>query len=118
MSCEGILTNVLVILGDSFIGKGVESLLSKERDLLVLSLLFEDTPTLNRQIESLQPDVIIMDEELVNNEVFDLYHLLSGNPGLCMLVLSMQDNRVSLYKREEILVSHSNDLIAAIRNGL
>lgn len=115
---EGDLTNVLIVLGDSFISKGVESLLSRERDLLVLSLLFEDTNTLNRQIESLKPDIIIMDEELVTSEVIDVYRLLSNNPGLCMLVLSMQDNRVSLYRREEILVSHSKDLITAIRTGL
>jgi DNA-binding NarL/FixJ family response regulator len=108
------LKKVIVILSESLIGKGVESILSREMDLSVTSTSFIDNATLNQQIERDQPDVVILDESLLSSEMPRLFNLFASYPNLRVMVLSVGENRINIYDRQEIQVSHSADLVSAI----
>lgn len=108
------LKKVIVILSESLIGKGVESILSREMDLSVTSISFIDNATLNQQIERDQPDVVILDESLLSSEMPRLFNLFASYPNLRVMVLSVGENRINIYDRQEIQVSHSADLVSAI----
>jgi DNA-binding NarL/FixJ family response regulator len=108
------LKKVIVILSESLIGKGVESILSREMDLSVTSISFIDDATLNQQIERVQPDVVILDESLLSSEMPRLFNLFASYPNLRVMVLSVGENRINIYDRQEIQVSHSADLVSAI----
>jgi DNA-binding NarL/FixJ family response regulator len=105
---------VVVVLSDSLIGRGVESLLSREMDLSVTSIPFVDNGALISKIEELKPDVVIMDESLIFRREVEFISLLRCYPKVRILVLSIQDNRINIYDREEIPVTQSTDLISAI----
>lgn len=108
------MKKVNVILSESLIGKGVESILSREMDLSVTSTSFIDDAALNQQIERDQPDVVILDESLIINEMLSLFHLFASYPNLRVIVLSDGENRINIYDRQEIQVSHSADLVSAV----
>ncbi len=108
------LKKIIIVLSESLIGKGVESLLSREMDLSVTSISFKDDSTLNRQIGRDQPDVIILDESLIYNEMLSLFNLFASHPHLRVMVLSVGENRINIYEREEIRIAQSADLVSAI----
>jgi DNA-binding NarL/FixJ family response regulator len=108
------LKKVTVILSEFLIGKGVESLLSREMELSVTSILYDGDDGVIDHIERYQPSVVIMDESLLNGSSRNLFNQLLLYPKLRVLVLSVQDNRINIYDRKEILVSQSADLISAI----
>ena len=111
------MKNILVVIGESYIGKGVESLLSSRPGLSVDSFPFLDVNSLNTQIDSCRPNVIILDESLLSSKRIDLSSLLMGYPKMRVLVLGIQENRLSVYDHQELIVSHSNDLVSAIERS-
>lgn len=111
------LKRILVVIGESYIGKGVESLLSRRPDLNVDSFPYLDGISLSSQIESYQPNVIILDEGLLSSKRIDLSSLLMGYPKMRILVLGIQDNRLNVFDHQELIVSHSNDLVSVIEHS-
>ena len=109
------MKNVLIVVSQSYIGQGIESLLSRESDLKVDCTRFLDEGSLNVQIERYCPNVVILDDSLLSSELINLANLLMGYPKIRVLVLSVLDNRMSVYDRKEVIVSKSLDLVTAIR---
>ena len=111
------MKRVIVVLTESVIGRGVESILLREMDLNVTGVPFIDEKALIDRIEKSQPDVVIMDESLIFGRKIDLLSLLRSGLSMRFLVLSNQDNRINIYNYQEILVTQSTDLISAIRGN-
>ena len=109
------MQKVLIVVGESYIGQGVESLLSRESDLRVDSTHFLDEGSLSVQIDHYCPNVVILDDSLLSSELINLANLLTGYPKIRVLVLSILDNRMSVYDRKEVIVSKSLDLVTEIR---
>ena len=111
------LKSILIVNGESYFGKGVESLLLRHPDLTVDSTTFFDGNSLNYEIENCRPNVVILDESLLTSNRIDLSHLLMGYPKMRVLVLGIHDNRLSIYDHQELIVSNSNDLVSAIERS-
>lgn len=109
------MKKVIVLLSESLIGKGVESILSREKDLSVTSTSFIDDATLNQQIERDQPDVVILDERLEIADLSCMVGLLKENPELRVIVVEEQQNLIHVYQKQEIIVTRVADLIDTIR---
>jgi dihydroorotase len=94
---------------------GIESLLHRENsDLTVLSTTSTDEVTLAVEVESFQPNVVIVDEELQFADELALFELMSAFPSLRIIVVDGHDNLLHIYEKQAITVGHSADLIAAI----
>lgn len=114
------MKKVAVILSEYLIGKGVKSLLSQDTDLIVTSIPYngDEDDGVIQHIESHEPSVVIIDESLLHENLGNLlFSQLLDFPKLRVLVLSVRDNRVNIYNREEVHVSHSADLISAIKEN-
>ena len=117
---EGLgMKRVAVILSEFLIGRGVESLLSRDTDLIVTSLSYDGNggESIIHHINRYEPNVVIIDESLQNDDSWNVFNQLLEFPKLRVLVLSVRDNRIEIYDRKEILVSQSADLLSAIKGN-
>jgi len=109
---------VLIVLGDSYIANGVVSLLSEESDITVESTIYVQGCPLTETFDKHHPDVLILDENLLSAEQTYLSNLLINHPNMKIVVLSLHDNRVSVFHRSDLLISTPQDFISAIKSGL
>lgn len=112
-----ILKRVLIVTSELLLREGIASLLSREGDINVSTTNYIDEKTLIHEIDKYNPDVVILDERMEFSDLTNLFNLLIDYPKLRVMVLSVIDNKVNVYDKAEIIVSHSYDLISAIRQG-
>ncbi len=112
-----ILKRVLIVTSELLLREGIASLLSREGDFNVSTTNYIDEKTLIHEIDQNIPDVVILDERMEFSDLTILFNLLIDYPKLRVMVLSVIDNKVNVYDKAEIELSHSYDLISAIRQG-
>jgi hypothetical protein len=109
------MKRVLVICEGLLIGSGIESILSREDDLLLMHNVLTTEPALNKEIESFRPDVIIIDENL---KIWDLSRLLSflkRVPTVRLMILAVHENRVQIFDKQDVLISQLADFVNEVR---
>lgn len=109
------MKRVLLVTSELLLSEGIESLLSREVDLIVYSIQFEGETELADEIDHYQPDVVILDERLEYSDLTNLFDLLIDYPRIRMMVVNVIDNKVNVYDKSEFEILHSNDLVFAIR---
>lgn len=109
------MKRILVILNDPLLAIGVENLLTRETDLTVQSAASCDGKALVHQVENFQPEVIIFDENHPIDQLPVMLNLLKDCPELRFMVVGVNDNRVHIYNKQEILITRGADLVEAIR---
>jgi hypothetical protein len=114
---EGDLKRVLVFRGENLLAAGVESLLAREDDLLVLGVtnVCEDEFSFEHEIELFCPSVVILDESSLATDFSYLYAILKKHPQLRVIVVDEGDNMVHIFDKQVIMVAQSADLIDVIR---
>lgn len=110
-----ILKRVLVVHRDLLLGIGIESLLEREKDLLVMGIAI--TSNMNSDIENFHPNVIVLDETLSFGDLNRIFETLQDGPELRVMVINLQNNHVTVYDKREISITQSNDLIYAIKQN-
>jgi DNA-binding NarL/FixJ family response regulator len=113
------LKRVLVFRGENLLAAGVESLLAREDDLLVLGVtnICEDGFSFDHEIELFHPSVVILDESSLATDFPLLYEILKKYPQLRVIVVDEGDNMVHIFDKQVIMVAQSTDLIDIIRRG-
>ena len=110
------LKKVLVVHSDLMLGAGIENLLAREKDILVMGTSV--TTNMSSDIDKFRPNVIVLDETLSFEDLGRVFDLLKDCPELRVMVINLQDNRVNIYNKREISISQSTDLVYAIKNNL
>lgn len=111
------MKRVLIVTSELLLREGIASLLSREGDINVHSTQFLDESTLAKDIDHYQPDVVILDERMEYRDLTKLFDLLIDYHNIRMMVVNVIDNKVNVYDKSEFEVSHSYDLVSAIRQG-
>ena len=111
------MKRVLVIFDEPILKAGVESLLSREVDLEILSTTLVNGDQLCDQLNSYCPEVVILDEKLESARISNVIDLLNRYPSIRVLVVNLRDNRLHIYEKHEIMVAHSTDLVSTIRGS-
>lgn len=111
------MKRVLVFRGENLLAAGVENLLAREDDLLVLSAteIGEDGFSFEHEIELFHPSVVILDESSLSTDFPFLYEILKKYPHLRVIVVDEGDNLVHIFDKRVIMVAQSTDLIDVIR---
>lgn len=109
------LKKVLVVVSESVVIEGIESILSRESDLLVLSTVYVDQDALYHKVKEHKPDAVIIERSLLFSGQINLLTLLTSCQKIRILVLNVRDNDVNIYDHNETPISHSRDLISSIR---
>jgi DNA-binding NarL/FixJ family response regulator len=115
--CEGELKRVLVFRGENLLAAGVESLLTREDDLLVLGVAnnCDDGFSFEHEIELFHPSVVILEESSLSADFSFIYEVLKKYPQLRVIVVDEGDNLVHILDKRAITVVQSTDLIEVIR---
>jgi DNA-binding NarL/FixJ family response regulator len=114
------LKRVLVFQSDQLLLAGVESLLAREMDMNVSTITLSDGNQLISEIEQFEPEVVVMDENLVLSRFSLILDLFRGFPELRVMVVDDKENLLHIYDKHEVTVRQGKDLVSAIRhsNGL
>lgn len=115
--CEGILKRVLVFQSENLLAAGVESLLAREDDLLVLGLanICDDDFSFEHEINLFQPSVVVFDESTLLTDFSYLFGIMKKYPQLRLIVVDEGDNLVHIFDKQVTMVAQSTDLIDVIR---
>jgi DNA-binding NarL/FixJ family response regulator len=115
--CEAELKRVLVFRGENLLAAGVESLLTREDDLLVLGVAnnCDDGFSFEHEIELFHPSVVILEESSLSADFSFIYEVLKKYPQLRVIVVDEGDNLVHILDKRAITVVQSTDLIEVIR---
>lgn len=110
------MKRVYILAKQSMFGLGIETLLSQNTDIEIISRGTEISASLE-SIKRSKPDVVIVncdepDPEL-NSIVMDI---LRDQLGMTVIGLSLQNNRISIYRGEKKDVCQVEDLLKVIRD--
>jgi DNA-binding NarL/FixJ family response regulator len=109
------LKRVFILSRHSLFGQGIETLLSQQAELDIVSRE-TDLSAAVECIRTSRPDVVIVD---CDNPEPDLSSavmcILQERLGVCVIGLSLRDNRISIYRGEDREVRQVEDLLAAIQ---
>jgi hypothetical protein len=112
-----ILTNgdsmrrILVVNSGSMLDEGVTMLLAGWEGLDVLSIGFESEDELIRNLDSIKPEVIVINRESCINlaRLFGLIGNISGFRRLQIVMISADSNTMDVYENQKIYELQSQD---------
>ena len=110
------MSNRVFIISDHLMfGYGLECLLLKEKEVEVVGREVSLNSAIDA-IKSLQPDVIIVDNDDISLEaIAELLRLVHTNPEVKIIHVSLQSNNVYVYQAGHTQVQSVEDLIEAIK---
>ena len=104
---------VLVLESERLLPAAVISLLALHPEFEVASISVNGFAPLE-QLDSSEPDVIIMDEELVASNITAVMELVDRHPQLRLIVLGLGDNKLHIFDKHIVHVKDVSDFIAQI----
>jgi len=106
---------VFVLSRQSLLGKGIETLLSQESGIEIVTT----DKALSEAVECIiqnRPDVVIIN---CDDAEFDLSpavsYMLRERLGIRIIGISLQDNEISIYREEQKQIRQLEDLLTAIQ---
>jgi chemotaxis response regulator CheB len=116
-SCRcGLKTVVIIHCGYPLLA-GVEHLLSREDGFILTTVSSIATVDIVNEIEQLQPEIVILDESLPNDDFGRILDLLMTFLELRVVVVSHLKNQLQVYEKKQVLVNCFSDLILAVQNS-
>jgi len=106
---------ILVIESENLLTAAIISLLTSRPEFDVKEATFSSLALLDGANHT-NPDVIIMDEELVASQITAVISLVNRYPKLRLLVLSLSDNRLHVFDKQIVYMSEVSDFIAQLQN--
>lgn len=104
---------VLVLENEFLLNAGLRSLLSKEEDLEVMAAKFTGQTEIFQIIDTFQPDVVVMEEELVENGGM-LVTSMKGHPNLKAIVVHWENNQIEIYESQKVVIRELQDFLSVI----
>ena len=109
-----IKRRILVIENDLLLGGGVENLLLQEIGLDVIGISPRDEEELIRQIRSLQPNVVILDEATYLTNSVRLLAMLGHHHSLRLVIINANNDLVHVYHKYDVVLHQISDLIEVL----
>jgi DNA-binding NarL/FixJ family response regulator len=108
------MRRVLVSENQRLLGAGIENLLRREHDLLVMGVALEGQEALRRAIDRSQPDVVVLDEATI--DAAGLLELLEYYPRLRVVLVSADGSLVHTYKAQQVVVTQATELVDLVKS--
>jgi len=106
---------VLMVDGDCLLSAGLHSILAPRTNLEVRTIVFIDIPHLTAYLHSFAPDVVILDELSLSAHVSGLLEAFLSFPKLRVISLNIDNNRLQVYEKKQVLVTTPEDFFAEVR---
>ncbi len=104
---------VLVLKSDVLVMRALAGLMARAPELDVAVSEARDMQELDRDLEEIRPDVMLVNDSLIEQNALVL--LLARHDGLKIVAASLYENRLLVIGQEEISVTSLEDLLFAIR---
>jgi chemotaxis response regulator CheB len=108
---QAAIKKVLIIQNTNLLGFVVENLLTSSQAFVVGSLVFRPSMDLAREVQAFEPDVIILDECMMENYMGDFIKLMLLCPHLRIITLDANENVMHTYRRDKNLIHNPADLL-------
>lgn len=110
------MKQVFVVQSERLLAEGILHLLNRENDIKVFNAMCDDAVLLFKKIQEIKPSVLVLEEcsELTDHPTF--LSLFNGFPDMRVIVIDENENRMHVYRMQEIAIERSADLVAAIRD--
>ena len=107
---------VLVLSQQSIFGKGIEALLAKEADIEIVHLSPDEKFTVEC-IMANQPDVVFMNCDNPEPDLSPtILSILKEKIDVCFVGLSLNDNKISVFRGKEKQIMELSDLLSVIND--
>lgn len=93
---------------------GVQGLLSRQEALDVIGKEIHDQKEMFRVIEQVQPDVVVVDEDILAPNLAAILTFLQGYPKTRMVILSLVENQIQVYDMQQIQLQQLSDFLAVL----
>jgi DNA-binding NarL/FixJ family response regulator len=108
---------VFILYNHHLFARGVESLLSKEREVEVVGMERDQRQTLDK-IRLLDPDVILVDSSThPEASSITIPEIFQKAPNARVISLSLRENGIDIYDKQHVVASGPQDLLRVIRRG-
>ena len=110
-------TRTIVLWGrEDILSSSVELVLTGQKGWNVVSISDEENfEALIVAVEKVHPDVVIIQQGDHSSNSYPLMKLIQDHPGLRVITVNLNDNRMEVYSKQDILVKSASDLIAVIK---
>jgi DNA-binding NarL/FixJ family response regulator len=110
------MKRVYILAKQSMFGLGMETLLSQNPDIEIVSQCSEISASIE-SIKTSRPDVVIVNCDEPDQELKSIVmDILRDQVGMTVIGLSLQNNRISIYRGEKKDVCQVEDLLKVIRD--
>ena len=106
---------LLALSNPNILGAGVERLLSSTDNLELVSFPIQDTSGLLEAIQLVQADVVLIEDEALM-EPDCLTSLLMTRPGLLVIQIESENNRLQIYEHQHLSIQNPSELITLIQS--
>jgi DNA-binding NarL/FixJ family response regulator len=111
-------SRVFILYNHHLFARGVESLLSKEREVEVVAMERDHRQTLDK-IRLLDPDVILVDSSThPEASSVTIPEIFQKAPNARVISLSLRENGIDIYDKQHVVASGPQDLLRLIRRGI
>lgn len=108
---------VIVWGQDDVLLRAVEDLLDTRIGWKVIRISDDwDEATLSQAMGKLTPDVLILHEGIFARDMRPLLKLVHEYSMLKVIMISLDDNQMEIYKKQTICIRQASDLLAVIQN--
>ena len=103
--------------GEDILSSAIELFLAAKGDWKVISISnTENLDALTLAVETKQPDIVIIYQECQNVPTNLLLQLLQEHPAIKVIQISLENNVMEIYSKQNLLLKQASDLITAIEN--
>jgi len=110
------MKRVFVLSRQSLFGMGIEALLAREADIEVIHPE-SDAETSVECIQTIQPDVVIINcDDPEKETALAIGSILQKRLGIIVIGLSLNDNKICVYRGEQKQVQQLDDLLTTVQS--
>ena len=109
-------SKTIVLWGrEDLLSSSVELFLTAQKGWRVVSISNEEKfEALILAVDKVHPDVVIIQQGDSSSNSYPLMKLIQGHPGLRVITVSLKDNLMEVYSKQDILVRSASDLISVV----
>ena len=105
---------ILLIESGHFIGGVIQHLFAQQAELSVTEVFPSSAEELMDAVDKHRPDVVVLDDTLEPEYLSQLLGTNHDCSNMAVVLVYTNSNRVSLYRKQQINVKHTEDLFSVL----
>ena len=105
---------IFILENESLLNAGIYSLLSKQENLEVVTTKHSDATEIFQIIDAFRPEVIIMDDATMIENLEALVGRLKSFPRLRTILVNGEKNELQIYDQRRIVIAEIGDFLEVL----